>query len=304
MKFRFYNIGYFFSLAFQGIVRNSLMSLATICVLTSTLLVTGCAWSLKVNLEHNLKEINTYNKIVVFVDKETQDHTTKLLKENIENLPSVESVEWITKTEVLRSLFEEYGDYGDILQMYGDDNPCKDELVITYNDPSKVNDITYAINNMNEKEEPMGAVEKINDRREVAEKIDEIKNVAGLIVSWLVILLLVVSVFIIMNTIKLTVSSRSEEISIMRYVGASGSFVAFPFVLEGTVLGAASSFIAYGLLYYIYQIFAVNILGGSGLITVLPFKTLMMDLIIAFAVIGIGLGIVGSLFSLRKYNKD
>ena len=304
MKFRFYNIGYFFSLAFQGMVRNSLMSLATICVLTSTLLVTGCTWALKVNLEHNLKEINTYNKIVVFVNKETEDHTTKLLKENIENLPSVEKVEWITKSEVLRTLFEDYGDYGDILQMYGDDNPCKDELVITYDDPSKVNDITYAINNMNEKEETMGAVEKINDRREVAEKIDEIKDVAGLIVTWLVILLLVVSVFIIMNTIKLTVSSRSEEIAIMRYVGASGSVVAFPCVLEGTILGAVSSGIAYALLYYIYKIFAVNILGGSGLITVLAFDTLMIDLIVAFAVIGIGLGVIGSLFSLRKYNKD
>ena len=304
MKFRSFNLGYSISLAFQGLFRNTLMSLATICVLTSTLLLTGCTWALKVNLEHNLREINTYNKIVVFVNKETQDHTTKLLKENIENLPSVEKVEWITKDEVLRTLFEDYGDYGDILQMYGDDNPCKDELVITYGDPSRVNDITYAINNMNEKEETMGAVEKINDRREVAEKIDEVKDVAGLIVTWLVILLLVVSVFIIMNTIKLTVSSRSEEISIMRYVGASGTFVAFPFVLEGAVLGVVSSTIAYGLLYYIYKIFAVNILGGSGLITVLPFGTLMVDIIIAFAVIGIGLGVVGSLFSLRKYNKD
>ncbi len=304
MKFRSFNLGYSISLAFQGLFRNTLMSLATICVLTSTLLLTGCTWALKVNLEHNLREINTYNKIVVFVNKETQDHTTKLLKENIENLPSVEKVEWITKDEVLRTLFEDYGDYGDILQMYGDDNPCKDELVITYGDPSRVNDITYAINNMNEKEETMGAVEKINDRREVAEKIDEIKGVAGLIVTWLVILLLVVSVFIIMNTIKLTVSSRREEIAIMRYVGASGTFVAFPFVLEGAVLGVLSSGIAYALLYYIYKIFAVNILGGSGLITVLPFGTLMTDIIIAFAIIGIGLGVIGSLFSLRKYNKD
>ena len=304
MKFRFYNIGYFFSLAFQGMIRNSLMSFATICVLTSTLLLTGCTWALKVNLEHNLKEINTYNKIVVFISKDTEDHTTKLLKENIEQLPSVKKVEWITKSEVLSTLFEDYGDYGDILQMYGDDNPCKDELVITYGDSSKVTDISYAIQNMNEKEETMGAVEKINDRREVAQKIDEIKNVAGVIATWLVGLLLLVSIFIIMNTIKLTVSSRSEEIAIMRYVGASGSFVAFPFVLEGAILGALSSGVAYGLLYYIYKIFAVNILGGSGLITILPFGKLMVDLIIAFAVIGIGLGVVGSLFSLRRYNKD
>ena len=304
MKFRFYNVSYVIRLAFQGIFRNGLMSLATIIVLTSALLVTGCTWALKVNLDHNLKEINSYNKIVVFVSKETEDHTVALLKEKIEKIPSVESVEHITQDDVLRKLFESYGDYGDILQMYDDDNPCKDELVITYSDSSRVNDITYQINYMNEEEETMGSVDKINDRREVALKIDEIKDVAGLIFTWLMILLLVVSVFITMNTIKLAVHSRREEISIMRYVGASGSYVAFPFVLEGMVLGVFASGIAFGLLYYIYKIFAVNILGGSGLITILPFASILYEIIIAFAVIGIGLGIVGSLISLRKYNKD
>ena len=304
MRFRLYNIGYFFRLAFQGIFRNGLMSLATIFVLTSALLVTGSTWALKLNLEHNLKEINTYNKIVVFVNKGTEEHTTRLLKEKIEKINSVKSVEWITKEDVLRSLFEDYGDYGDILQMYDEDNPCKDELVITYEDSSKVTDITYQINSMNEEEETLGSVEKINDRREVAEKIDDIKEIAGLIFSWLMVLLLVVSVFIIINTIKLTVASRKDEVSIMRYIGASGFFVAFPFVLQGTILGAASSGIAYALIYYIYRVFAVNILGSSGLITILPFSDLVTEIVVAFLVIGIGLGIIGSLISLRKYNKD
>ncbi len=304
MKFRFYNIGYFFRLAFQGIVRNGLMSIATVIVLTSALLVTGCTWVLKLNLDHNLQEINTYNKIVVFVSKETEDHTTQRLKEKILALESVKEVEHITKDQVLASLFEDYGDYSDILEMYNTDNPCKDELVITYTDSSKVNDITYQINAMNEQEETLGSVEKINDRREVAEKIDDIKNIASLIFSWLMILLLVVSVFIIMNTIKLAVFSRREEVSIMRYVGASGFFVAFPFVLEGILLGGAAGGCAYGLQYYIYKIFAVNILGGSGLITILPFDSLYKEVLIIFFAIAIGLGVIGSLFALRKYNRD
>ncbi len=306
MKFRFYNVGYFFRLAFQGIFRNSLMSIATIFVLASALLVTGCTWALNINLEHNLQEINTYNKIVVFVSKETEDHTTKLLQEKIENLKnlSVQSVEWITKDEVLRDLAKDYGDYGDILQMYNDDNPCKDELVITYSDSSKVTEITYQINNMNEQEETLGSVDKINDRREVAEKIDDIKNIISLVFSWIMILLLVVSVFIIMNTIKLAVFSRRDEVSIMRYVGASGFFVAFPFVLEGIFLGGFSAAVSFGLQYYIYQLFAVNIVGGSGLITILPFTSIVKQLAIAFAVIGVGLGVIGSLISLRKYNRD
>ncbi len=300
---RLYNVVYFFKRAFQGIVRHGLMSLAAVIVLASSILVMGCAWALKVNTEHNLEEINEYNKIVVFIEKETQEHTVTLLKEKIEALDSVESVEHITKDEVLKSLFEQYGDYSDILEMYNADNPCKDELIITYTDPSKVDSIVYRIQNMSEQEETLNSVAKINARKEVAEKIDSIKNVASLILTWLMVLLAVVSVFIIMNTIKLAVAYRSEEIKIMRYIGASGFFVAFPFVLEGIILGLLSSGVAYGLQYYIYQIFAINILGGIGIIDVLPFAFMWKLLLIAFLAIGVGLGVVGSLISLRKYNK-
>ena len=304
MKFRISNLFYFFRLAFQGIVRNSLMSAATVFVLTSALLVSGSTWLLSENLNYNLQEINTYNKVVVFVSKSTDDYTTRLLKEKIEKLDSVESVQWVTKDEVLENLFEDYGDYGDILQMYDDDNPLKDELVITYSDSSKVNDIAYQIRNMNEQDDTLGAVDKINDRREVAEKIDEIKNIASLVSSWLLILLLVVSVFIVMNTIRLAVASRSEEIFIMRCVGASGFFVSFPFLLQGMLLATFSAVIAYLLQYYIYSVFVMDVLGGSGLITIIPFMDFAKVLAIAFPAIAAFLAIIGSWFSLRKYNKD
>lgn len=303
MKISLYNVAYHFRLAFQGVVRNGLMSLAAVVVLASSLLVTGCTWTLMVNANYNLQEINEYNKIVVFIEKKTEDHTVSLLKEKIEAIDSVKSVEWITKDEVLHSLFEEYGDYSDILEMYNADNPCKDELVITYTDASKVDSIVYKIENMNEQEETLGSVAKINDRKDVAKKIDSIKNIASLIFMWLMILLFVVSVFIIMNTIKLAVFSRREEISIMRYLGASRSFVAFPFILEGIFFGTIAAAISFGLQYYIYRVFAVNILGGSGIVSVLPFQTLAGTLAIGFAAIGVGLGVVGSLISLRKYNK-
>ena len=300
---RLYNIVYFFKRAFQGIVRHGLMSLAAIIVLASSILVMGCAWALKVNAEHNLEEINGYNKIVVFIDKDAPDHTIALLKEKIEGLESVESVEHITKEQVLADLFKQYGDYSDILDMYNADNPCKDELIITYTDPSKVDTIVHFIERMSSQEETLNSVAKVNSRKEVAEKIDSIKNAVSLILTWLMVLLAVVSVFIIMNTIKLAVAYRSEEIRIMRYIGASGFFVAFPFVLEGIILGLASSGIAYGLQYYIYQIFAINILGGIGILDVLPFASMWKLLLIAFLAIGVGLGVIGSLISLRKYNK-
>lgn len=304
MKFRFYNLGYFFRLAFQGIVRNSLMSLATVFVLVSALLVTGCTWALKVNVDYNLQELNAYNKIVVFVSQETDETTTRLLKDKIEGLESVESVEWKTKDEVLESLAVSYGEYQDILQMYDEDNPCKDELIITYTDSSMADDIVYQINHMNELEETYHSIDKINDRQEVANKIDDLKNIGSLILSWLMFLLIVVSVFIIMNTIKLAVFSRREEVSIMRYVGASGFFVAFPFVLEGILLGTISSIISFGFMYVGYQLLAVRALGDFGLFSILPFSEMIVAFVIAFLSVGVGVGVFGSLISLSKYNKD
>ena len=310
MRLRFYNVIYTIRLAFQGIFRNGLMSFATVFVLTSALIVTGCTWALKVNLDHNLKEINAYNKIVVFVAKETESHTVNTLREKIANIQVdgeslIKSVDHKTKEQVLDDLLKSYGEeYREILEMYGDDNPCKDELVITYYDSSAVNDIRYHLDAFNAQEDTFETIDSVNDRHEVAEKIDEIKNIAGLIFTWLMVLLLVVSVFIIMNTIKLAVFSRRDEVSIMRYVGASGTFVAFPFVLEGVVLGAFSSGVAFGMTYYIYKIFAENIVGEIKMITILPFGDLVYDILIAFFGIGVGLGIIGSLLSLRKYNRD
>ncbi len=309
MKIRLYSIAYFFKRAFQGIVRNGLMSFASIIVLTSSILVMGCTWALKTNTEYNLERINEYNKIVVFVKKGTDDNTRELLREKILHLDHVNKVDLVTKEEALKSLCEKYPDSDKILNMYNADNPCKDELVIEYSGSGNVEPIVesikYHITNMNASEdsEVKGTVDTINDRVDVAKKIDSIKNVASLILTWLMVLLALVSVFIIMNTIKLAVAYRREEIKIMRYVGATSFFVAFPFVLEGIIIGLLSAGIAYGLQYYIYQIFAISILGEIGFIHVLPFSSMWRMLLLAFLALGMGLGVVGSLFSLRKYNK-
>ncbi len=303
MRFRLYNIVYFFRLAFQGIFRNGFMSFAAVMVLVSSLLVSGCFWALWENVEYNLNELNEYNKIVVFANKDAEAHTVARLAEKILAIDGVKEVEVLSKDQVLDNLFEEYGEYQDILDMYHEDNPLKDQIIITYDDPSRVDTIVYRINNMNEDAETLNAVAKINDRRDVAQKIDDVKGYASVVFTWLMVLLFLVSVFIIINTIKLAVSSRKDEISIMRYVGASGFFVSFPFVLEGIILGLFSAGVAFGLQYYIYYV-AQGAFSGSGLVTIIPFDSLLKELLILFAGVGVGLGVIGSLISLRKYNRS
>ena len=306
MKFRMYNLFYFFRLAFQGIFRNGFMSFAAVIVLISSLIVTGSAWALKENVEYNLNELNQYNKIVVFAAKEAEEHTVVRLKEKIEALDSVESVEWVTKAEALERIYEQYGaEYRDIFDMYGEDNPLKDELIVTYKGAANVDALVYKIQNMSEEGETMKAVEKIIDRQETAHKIDSIKSAASIVFTWLMILLFLVSVFIIINTIKLAIAARGEEISIMRYIGASRLFVALPFILEGIILGLFAAAVSFGLQYYIYQTFAVDFLGNStsGIISILPFSSVLKVTLILYLGIGVGLGVLGSWISLRRYNR-
>ena len=306
MKFRMYNLFYFFRLAFQGIFRNGFMSFAAVIVLISSLVVTGTAYALKENVEYNLNELKEYNKIVVFVSKDAEEHTVIRLKEKIEALEDVESVEWITKQEALQRIFQQYGsEYRDLFDMYGEDNPLKDELIVTYNGGANVDALGYKINNMSDESETEKAVDKVIDRQETTKKIDSIKNVASIVFTWLMVLLFLVSVFIIINTIKLAISARKEEITIMRYIGASRLFVALPFILEGVVLGLFSAAVSFGLQFYIYQAFAVDFLGKSisGMVTILPFTALLKVTLILYLGIGVGLGVLGSLISLRRYNR-
>jgi cell division transport system permease protein len=130
-----------------------------------------------------------------------------------------------------------------------------------------------------------------------------VKNGGSLILIWLIVLLAVVSFFIIMNTIKLVVTARKDEVSIMRYVGASGFFVSFPFILEGIILGLFSAVGAYGLLHFCYKFFVEKGFGSNDIIQIIPFEQ-MNGVILAFFFGGaVVLGVFGSLVSLRKYNR-
>ncbi len=297
MKIRVYNVFYFFKLAFKGIFRNGVMTLASIVILVSSLLVMGSSWAITYNVTDNLNRLDGYNKILVLVEEDADEFAVKDVGDRLASLKGVKSIEFKSKDEVLNDYASQYPDYEDIFGIYkGEGNPLRDQFTVTYSDDASVNTLTYQI-------EQIEGVSYIGANVEIAQNIDSLKSVITLVFSWLLILLLVVSIFVISNTLKLSIFARRDEIAIMRYVGGTGFFVSAPFYIEGVIIGAVSGGIAFGIQYYLYKYFMVELLGAYSIVQIIPFATIAYTLLGLFMSVGVGAGLVSTVLSLRKYNK-
>lgn len=297
MKIRVYNIFYFFKLAFKGIFRNGVMTLASVVILVSSLLVMGSSWAITYNVTDNLNRLDGYNKILVLVKEDAEEYEVTEIGGRLRALRGVTSVDFKSKDDVLGDMASQYPKYEDLFRIYkGEANPLRDQYTVTYDDEASVNTLTYQI-------EQIEGVSYIGANVEIANNIDTLKRVITLVLSWLLLLLLVVSIFVISNTLKLSIFARRDEIAIMRYVGGTGFFVSAPFYIEGILIGAVSGGIAFGIQYYLYKYFMVELLGAYSIVQIIPFSAIAYTLLGLFMSVGVGAGLVSTVMSLRKYNK-
>lgn len=287
-----YNLFYFIGQALSGLWRNGVMSIASIAVLMSCLVVIGGFALLVMTIDVNLEQFGLINEIVVYCDTDATEEEILTVGDQIRKLDNIESVTRVTKAEGLADMKEKYDKiYDDVDEST---NPLPDKYVITFIDTEKVPNLTYQLNLIE-------GITKVNDRLELAAKIENVKSAVMLVFVWFLAILAVVSVFIIINTIKLSVFARRNEISIMRYVGATGWFISLPFVIEGIIIGLFASISAYFIEWYIYSYIESMFMADLQMITILQFADISHLMLIAFIGIGIVTGIVGSSISLSKY---
>lgn len=292
-----YKPTYFIGQAFRGIWRNGVMSFASIAVLMSCLVVLGSFTLLVVNINVNLDNLGLMNEILVFLEKDLDQDRIRSIEAEIRGIPYVDEVEHITPDEALDSMAEQAGDRGYIYEMFRDDNPLSDSFVLTYTDVEKVIDITYSLDRIE-------GVRSVSDRRDLANMMQSLKNGVMLIFSWFLIVLFIVSIFVIINTVKLSVYSRKNEISIMRYVGATGMFISLPFIFEGALIGLASSLLAFGIETLLYNYIESSMTELLAFITVIPFGDVRLYVFLGFVAVGILTGVIGSTISLSKYTRN
>ena len=291
---RRYNPFYFIGQAFEGLFRNGVMSFASIAVLMSLLVVIGGFTLLVMNIDVNLEQFGLINQIVVFCDREATEEEIEEIGSAIGKLDNIAKVEHVTKEEGLEQMKEQYDTYDDVSE---ENNPLPDSFVITYVENEKVVELDYQL-------KQIPGIVKVNNRLELATTIENFKHGVMLVFVWFLAILAVVSIFIIINTIKLSVFSRRNEISIMQYVGATGWFISLPYIIEGAVIGLVSSIAAYFIEWYIYSYIERLVITDLQMITFIQFSDIRSYVLWGFIGLGVVTGVLGSLISLGRYLKQ
>ena len=293
---RRYSVLYFVGQSFKGLWRNGLMTLAAVTVLLSCLVLIGSFSSLVYNVNININEVGMLNEIVVIVDYEATDEEVSAVAEQIEHLDNIAEVTFISKEEGLELERARYEEYSNLFDEIAGENPLPDVFKIKYVDNARVANLVYQLKQIEH-------VSKVNNRIDIANDIENIKNGVSFIFIWFLAILFVISIFIIINTIKIGVETRAKEISAMRYIGATNFFISTPFVLEGIFIGVLSAGIAFFVQGFLYNYIYNTVSNNYKMIAVVPFTDLQTYMIFGFLGIGVFAGVLGSLISLRRYVK-
>jgi len=296
---RRYNIFYFIGQSFRGLFRNGVMSFASVAVLMSCLIVTGGFGLLVLNIDSNLEKIGLMKEIVVFCSPEATEEEVLAVEAHIKKLDdgsindNIDKIERVTKEQALEDMKHNSDVYDDVTkdQIEG---YMPESFVITYIDNERVPTLDYQLKQIQ-------GISKINNRLDLATSIENLKNGVMLVFVWFLAVLMLVSVFIIVNTVKLSVFARRNEISIMRYVGATGWFITLPFVFEGVIIGLLASVAGYFVEWYVYGYVEKMVLTDLQMISLVQFSDINTVVLTAFIGVGIVTGVVGSLISLGKY---
>ena len=293
MKIR--GIRYFFSEAFKNIFSNGWMTLASIFTVTASLLVLGVFMVLTVNLNSMVGNLEGSYQIIAIVDETVTDEGLISIGQQLKNIPNVETAILNTNEERFAALQEKMGDNASLLDRYKDDNPLRNMYLVTLTDLSQSETTVESM-------EKIDGIVKIQQNEDAINKLVNIANYIRHFSVWIIVALAVVSIFIIANTIKLTVYTRRKEINIMKFVGATDWFIRWPFIIEGIFIGIIGSIVSIALIILGYGavsgvVDSLNIM----FFTMKPLAELYTPIIVASLGLGIILGGVGSLISVRKH---
>lgn len=283
--------------AFKGMFRNGLITFICLFVLTSCLVFVGCFSMVSRNINYNLEMITGLNEIDVFLDPDLSDEEALAVQQKINGLDNVERTELTTKSQGLAEVKGDYAGWEDVLDnLSNEENPLPHRVRVFYIDNAKVANLDYELKNMQ-----ADGVISVNSRFDIAASVESLQNVISTVFICFTVLCVVICTFVVLNTIKMSVYLRREEITIMRYIGASRAYIAAPFVLEGIFIGAIGATVAFFIEKLIYSVLMDFVAGKMGFVTLYSFGALTPELLALFFGISMFTGIVGSIFSLGKY---
>jgi cell division transport system permease protein len=290
-----FNGTYFFREGLKNIWSNSLMSIASIGVLAACLIIMGGFFLTALNINSFLDIVDNQNEIAAFLDTSLNQEQISEIGKKLDAMDNIASVRFVSKAQALDELQKQFSSNPEALAGIEDQNPLRHSFRVTLKD-LKLYDQTLS------QIKEIGGIANVRAHKDVADKLVRLRNILMIASGWLLLILAIISVLIISNTIKLAMFTRKREVNIMKYVGATDTFIRMPFVIEGIVIGIGSGLIAYLLDWYIYgRIVDIVVRGGIIGFQLVPFASFSGLLLLGCVVAGLVIGSLGSLISIRKY---
>ncbi|MBU2699212.1 cell division transport system permease protein [Sporomusaceae bacterium BoRhaA] len=287
---------YFVTEAVKSLRHNGLMSIASITTVALSLLILGTFLMMVLNLNHLASELESKVEISVYLKDSLDDRAMREVGTRITQLTGVTEVTFVSKDEALVKFKQRLGEQQSLLSALGDSNPLPNAFEVKVDQPAQVKPVAQAISQLN-------GVENARFGQEVVEKLFQLTQMIRIFGLILIIFLAFAALFIISNTIRITVFARRREIGIMKYVGATDWFIRWPFLLEGIILGFGGALIAVLFLAQSYNMLTDKVVQSMAFLPLIPRYPFITEISLFLLVAGTVIGALGSTISLRRFLK-
>ena len=296
-----YNIfSYLIGEGFRNVFKNKKSTAASLMIMCATMIIFGIFFIIGENINYFVAEIESAQGIQVYISNDATDEEVQEIGNKIRALNGVNTVDFVSKEDALNQMKEKFKEKEYLLEGYEENNIFPASYVVTLTDLTLSSQVQGEINQIDN-------IKKITSRDETVSTLIDLANGVKIVTGVILALLIIISIFIIANTIKLTVHARRKEISIMKYVGATNGFIRWPFVVEGIFIGILAGILSLGLVGGVYSVIAEKMVNTEFMqvigMSLVSFSDMFSLIIAVYLILGIGIGVLGSIISMRKYLK-
>lgn len=293
MKFNI--VGYLLGEGLKNTFKNKKSTFSAMLVMCISMLIFGLFFILGENINHIMQTVENAQAIQVFVKLDATDDEVAKVGQDLKAIQGIKA-EFLSKEDGFDQYIERFGEKAYLFEPYRDTLP--DSYIVTFENLKQANELEAQIAKLDN-------IKDITSSNQTISKLVSITNGIRIVTAVILVGLVIGAIFIISNTIKLTVYARRKEISIMKYIGATNSFIRWPFIVEGIIIGILSACLSILLIGGSYKLLAAKILTSATIqkmgITLVSFSDMFTMIIVVYLVLGIGIGILGSSISMKKY---
>ena len=290
-------INYFLTEGFRNVFKNKKSTFSCLGVMCATMLLFGLFFTIGQNINSAVKNLEQEQGMQVFMEYDASEEDISKLSEDLNKIEGVNSVTFVSKEEAYNTMKERLGKNEKALRGFTSDM-FSVSYMVTLTDLSMNDQVYESISNLD-------TVRLIQNKRDTIETLSKVGNTIQIVTFVMFAILILISLFIISNTIKLTVHARRKEISIMKYVGATNGFIRTPFIIEGIIIGLISGILSILIVGGGYNYIATQLVQSETWqrlsINLLSFSDLFGQIVLVYMFLGVGIGIIGSSISMKKY---